>query len=125
MEDIKTNKAPQAIGPYSQAIKAHGFVFVSGQIGLDPKTNEFVKGGVEEQAEQVLKNIGEILKAAGADYRDVVKCEIFLTNISDFVKINELYGKYFFSTPKPARQTVEVSNLPKGALIEISCIASI
>lgn len=125
MEDIKTDKAPKAVGLYSQAIKAHGLIFVSGQIGLNPETNEFVSEEVEEQTEQILKNIGEILKAAGAGYSDVVKCEIFLTKISDFAKVNDIYGKYFSSNPKPARQTVEVSNLPKGALIEISCIASI
>lgn len=125
MEEVKSENVPTAAGPYSQAVKAGGFVFCSGQIGLDPKTNQFVEGGVEEQTEQVLKNLAEVLKAAGAEFKNVVRCDIFLTDINDFVKVNEIYAKYFSTDPRPARQTVEVSNLPKGAKVEISCIAQI
>ncbi|MBI2022317.1 RidA family protein [Candidatus Daviesbacteria bacterium] len=125
MKEIQSDKVPNAVGPYSQAVKVNGFVFCSGQIGLNPETNQFAGESVEEQTEQILKNLRELLKAASATFADVVRCDIFLTNISDFAKVNEIYSKFFPLDPKPARQTVEVSNLPKGALIEISCIASI
>ncbi len=121
--EIKTKKAPQAVGPYAQAIKVGNLIFCSGQIALDPQTNQLVEGGIESQTKQVLNNLSQILKAAGVNLSDVVKTEIFLTKISDFQVVNEIYGTYFTNNPKPARQTVEVSNLPKGALIEISCIA--
>lgn len=124
MEEIKSDKVPAVVGPYSQAVKVKNLIFCSGQIGLDPNTNQLVEG-VEAQTEQVLKNLREVLKATGADYMDVLRCDIFLTDINNFAKVNDIYGKYFSNDPKPARQTVEVSNLPKGALIEISCIASI
>ncbi len=123
LQDINTNKAPKAVGPYSQAIRADRFIFCSGQIGLDPKTNILVKGGIEKETEQVLKNLSKVLKATGLNFKNVVRCDIFIKNMGDFAKVNEIYEKYFSSNPKPARQTVEVSNLPKNALIEISCIA--
>lgn len=120
---VATKEAPQAIGPYSQAIKAGGFVFVSGQIPLVPATGEMVQGGIEVQTEQVLKNLAAILKAAGSSLDAVVKTTVYITNIADFAKVNEVYAK-FFVKDCPARVCVEVSNLPKGALIEIDVIAA-
>ena len=120
---VATKEAPQAIGPYSQAIKAGGFVFVSGQIPLVPATGEMVQGGIEMQTEQVLKNLAAILKAAGSSLDAVVKTTVYITNIADFAKVNEVYAK-FFVKDCPARVCVEVSNLPKGALIEIDVIAA-
>lgn len=120
---VATKEAPQAIGPYSQAIKAGGFVFVSGQIPLVPATGEMVQGGIEVQTEQVLKNLAAILKAAGSSLDAVVKTTVYITNIADFAKVNEVYAK-FFVKDCPARVCVEVSNLPKSALIEIDVIAA-
>lgn len=120
---VATKEAPQAIGPYSQAIKAGGFVFVSGQIPLVPATGEMVQGGIEMQTEQVLKNLAAILKAAGTSLDAVVKTTVYITNIADFAKVNEVYAK-FFVKDCPARVCVEVSNLPKGAMIEIDVIAA-
>lgn len=120
---VATKEAPQAIGPYSQAIKAGGFVFVSGQIPLVPATGEMVQGGIEMQTEQVLKNLAAILKAAGSSLDAVVKTTVYITNIADFAKVNEVYAK-FFVKDCPARVCVEVSNLPKGAMIEIDVIAA-
>lgn len=120
---VATKEAPQAIGPYSQAIKAGGFVFVSGQIPLVPATGEMVQGGIEVQTEQVLKNLAAILKAAGSSLDAVVKTTVYITNIADFAKVNEVYAE-FFVKDCPARVCVEVSNLPKGALIEIDVIAA-
>lgn len=120
---VATKEAPQAIGPYSQAIKTGGFVFVSGQIPLVPATGEMVQGGIEVQTEQVLKNLAAILKAAGSSLDAVVKTTVYITNIADFAKVNEVYAK-FFVKDCPARVCVEVSNLPKGALIEIDVIAA-
>ncbi len=120
---VATKEAPQAIGPYSQAIKAGGFVFVSGQIPLVPATGEMVQGGIEVQTEQVLKNLAAILKAEGSSLDAVVKTTVYITNIADFAKVNEVYAK-FFVKDCPARVCVEVSNLPKGALIEIDVIAA-
>lgn len=126
MRQIETTKAPQAVGPYSQGIIANDFIFVSGQIAINPETNEFNPNlPIDEQTKQVLANLKEILNKAGLNLKDVVKTEIFLKNISDFKIVNEIYAEYFNIDPKPARQTVEVSNLPLGALIEISCIAHI
>lgn len=122
MKEITTNKAPKAVGPYSQAINAGSFVFCSGQIGLDPQSGNLVEG-IENQTKQVLENLSAVLAAEGLSLKDVVKSDIFITSIIDFTVVNEIYGRYFSSDPKPARTTVEVSNLPKGALIEISCIA--
>lgn len=121
--EIKTNKAPIAVGPYSQAVAVGDFLFCSGQIGINPKTNEIVEGGVEFETEQVLKNLTAVLKEAGADLSQVVRCDIFIKDMRDYGTVNTIYGIYFSSNPKPARQTVEVSKLPKDALVEISCIA--
>jgi len=121
-EIIKSDKAPAPIGPYSQAIRANGFVFVSGQIPLDPVTGNIVQGGVAEQVHQVLKNLRAVLEAAGSGLQKVVKTTIFLTNLDDFQKINQVYGEYF-GEAKPARSTVQVSRLPREALIEIEAVA--
>ena len=119
---INTDKAPQAIGPYSQAIKANGFIFVSGQIPLDYKTGEFVEGKIAEQTKQCLENLKEILAQAGVDFSAVVKTGVFLADMNDFAAVNEVYAQYF-SKECPARACVEVSKLPKGALVEIELIA--
>ncbi len=121
MNKIDTSNAPKAIGPYSQAISSNGFLFVSGQIPIDPKTNQVVEGGIIEQANQSFKNIGEILKAAGLDYSNVIKTTVFVKDLNDFATVNEIYSKYFISNP--ARSCVEVSKLPKGVLIETEAIA--
>ncbi|KAK3199685.1 hypothetical protein Dsin_023100 [Dipteronia sinensis] len=123
-EVVATDKAPAALGPYSQAIKANNLVFVSGVLGLIPETGKFVSDNVEEQTEQVLKNIGEILKASGADYSSVVKTTIMLADLKDFKKVNEIYAKYF-PAPAPARSTYQVAALPLDARIEIECIAAL
>ncbi|KAL8215734.1 hypothetical protein R6Q57_022571 [Mikania cordata] len=121
-EAVKTDKAPAALGPYSQAIKASNTVYVSGVLGLIPETGKFVSDSVEEQTEQVLKNMGEILKASGASYSSVVKTTIMLADLKDFKKVNEIYAKYF-PAPAPARSTYQVAALPLDAKIEIECIA--
>lgn len=121
---INTPDAPAAIGPYSQAIVYDGLVYCSGQIPLDPKTGEFVGTTVDVQAEQVMKNLDAILKAAGSDFSKVIKCSIFLADMADFATVNGIYARYFQSEP-PARETVAVKTLPKNALVEISCIAAI
>lgn len=119
---ISTENAPGAIGPYSQAIKAGGMVFCSGQIPIDPATGEFVSEIVSEQTEQVLKNLSEVLKAAGSSLDNVVKTTVFLADMGDFAEMNEVYGRYF-SENKPARATVQAARLPKDARVEIDCIA--
>ena len=119
---IATTAAPGAIGPYSQAIEANGFVFVSGQIPLDPATGAFVPGGVEEQAEQSLRNLKAVLAGAGCTLGDVVKTTVFLADINDFAAINAIYADYFKVEP-PARSCVEVAALPKGGLFEIEAVA--
>ena len=121
MQTIKTNNAPAAIGPYSQAILANGFLYTSGQIPLNPKTGAFEGEAIEVQAEQAIKNLGEILKTAGTDFSKVVKTTCFLAHISDFAAFNSVYEKYFVS--KPARSCFEVAALPKGALVEIEAVA--
>jgi 2-iminobutanoate/2-iminopropanoate deaminase len=121
-EVISTPDAPKAIGPYSQAIKAGGFVFTAGQVGFDPATGQVVPGGVSAQTERVIKNLAAILKAAGTGFEKVVRCTVFLKNMSDFTAMNEVYGRYFTSAP-PARSTVEVARLPKDVLVEIDVIA--
>ncbi|KAL9441589.1 hypothetical protein AB3S75_020146 [Citrus x aurantiifolia] len=123
-EAVVTNKAPAALGPYSQAIKANNLVFVSGVLGLVPETGKFVSDTIEDQTEQVLKNIGEILKASGADYSSVVKTTILLADLKDFKTVNEIYAKYFPS-PAPARATYQVAALPLDARVEIECIAAL
>lgn len=119
---IATTAAPGAIGPYSQAIEANGFVFASGQIPLDPAIGAFVPGGVEAQAEQALKNLTAILAAAGCTLADVVKTTVFLTDMGDFAAVNGVYAK-FFTAECPARSAVQVGALPKGALVEVEAIA--
>jgi 2-iminobutanoate/2-iminopropanoate deaminase len=119
---IKTADAPEAIGPYSQAVKAGDFVFVSGQIPLDPKTGKVLDSDIKSQAKRVLDNAQAILKASGCDFSAVVKTTVYLKNMSDFAVVNEVYGGYFPADP-PARATVEVSRLPKEVLLEMDFIA--
>lgn len=122
MKMIQTDKAPAAIGPYSQAVAAdNGVVYFSGQIGLDPETGE-LKDGLEEQTKQIFRNIEGVLEAAEIAKTNVVKTTVYVTNIGDFLKVNDLYAQ-FFGDHKPARSTVEVSSLPKGAIIEIELLA--
>ena len=123
MKKVATNKAPSAIGPYSQAIICGNMVFTSGQIGIDPKTGNLEGKDIKEQTEQVMKNLGEVLKEAGSSYEKTVKTVCFLADINDFAAFNEIYGKYF--TEKPARSCVAVKSLPKGALVEVEAIAEI
>jgi 2-iminobutanoate/2-iminopropanoate deaminase len=119
---IQTNRAPQAIGPYSQAVRAGNLVFASGQIPLDPATKEFVAGGIAEQTEQVLKNLKAVFAAAGVAMDQIVKTTVFLADMNDFTAMNEVYGKYFAENP-PARATVQAARLPKDAKVEIEAIA--
>ena len=121
-ERIQTDNAPAAIGPYSQAIKAGGFVFVSGQIPIDPQTGQFVPGGIAEQTERVLKNLAAVLEAAGSSLERVVKTTVFLADMKEFPGMNEVYAT-FFSGPPPARATVAVAGLPRDARVEIEAVA--
>ncbi|XP_057441171.1 reactive Intermediate Deaminase A, chloroplastic-like [Lotus japonicus] len=123
-EAVHTERAPAALGPYSQANKVNNLLFVSGVLGLVPETGKFISDNVEEQTEQLLKNMGEILKAGGASYSSVVKTTIMLADLKDFKKVNEIYAKYFPS-PFPARSTYQVAALPLDAKIEIECIATL
>ncbi len=123
MEYVSTNNAPNAIGPYSQAVKANGFLFTSGQIAINPETNAVEAVTVEEQTEQVCKNLKAVVEAAGSDMTKVVKTVCFLADINDFAKFNEVYGRYFVS--KPARSCVAVKDLPKGVLCEVELIAEL
>ncbi len=122
MKIIKTDGAPAPIGPYSQAMESNGLIFTSGQIAIDPATNQLIEGGVEAQAERVFENLKAVLQAAGSDLEHVVKTTIYLKNMDDFVRVNEIYARYF-GKALPARSTVEVSRLPKDVLIEVDCIA--
>ena len=122
MQPIHTDKAPKAIGPYSQAVVANNLIFCSGQIPTDPTTGEFVNGGIKEQTAQVLKNLAEVLRATGSGFSSVASVSVFLRDMNDFKDMNEVYAEKF-GEHKPARATVAVAGLPKGALIEISCIA--
>ena len=119
---IATRKAPEAIGPYSQAVAADPWVFLSGQIGLYPATGALAAGGVREQADQALKNLGAVLEAAGVGFEHVVKTTVYLLDLSKFSEMNEVYGRYF-GAPAPARATVQVSGLPRGALVQIEAVA--
>lgn len=119
---VKTEDAPQAIGPYSQAVVAGGFVFTSGQIPTDPATGQFVAGGIAEQTEQVLRNVSKVLEAAGTGLGRVVRTTVFLADMNDFAAMNEVYGKFFGDDP-PARSTVEAARLPRDARVEIDVIA--
>jgi len=121
-EIVSTKHAPQAIGPYSQAIKTNGFIFTSGQIAIDPVTQQVIAGDVAAQTDRVLRNLSEILEAAGSGLGKVVRATVFLKNMDNFAAMNAVYGKYFSSVP-PARSTVEVARLPKDVLVEIDVIA--
>lgn len=120
---IRTEKAAQPVGPYNQAVKVNNMLYVSGQIPLDPATGELVKGDVQQQTRMVMENLKAILAAAGMDFSHVIKCSIFITDMHDFPKINEVYATYFEQDP-PARETVQVGALPKFVDVEISCIAA-
>lgn len=119
---ITTDQAPAPVGPYNQAIIHENMVFVSGQIPLDPQTGQMAAEDLDGQTHQVMKNLGAVLKAAGADYDNVLKCTIYLSDMNDFARMNELYGSYFGDEP-PTREAVAVKTLPKNALVEVSCIA--
>lgn len=119
---VSTPTAPAAIGPYSQAIRAGNLLFLSGQIPLDPATGNLVEGGIEAQTRQVFQNIGEILKAGGASFDQVLSATVYLADMNDFAKVNEIYATYF-SSPAPARATVQVARLPKDCRVEIQVIA--
>lgn len=119
---VSTPNAPKAIGPYSQAIKANGFVFISGQVAFDPATGNLVSGGIEQQTEQVLKNLSAILQASGSSWEKVVKTTVFLKDMSQFGQMNEVYGKFCKGAP-PARSTVEAARLPRDVAVEIDVIA--
>lgn len=123
-EVVITDRGPKPIGPYSQAVKSGGFIFVSGQVALDAKTGEFMGGDIRQQTERTLNNIKAILEAAGANLHHVVKTTVFLKDLAEFTAMNEVYGRYFSSAP-PARSTVQVARLPKDALVEIEVIAAI
>jgi len=119
---ISTDKAPSAIGPYSQGIATNGFIFTAGQIPLDPVTGKIVEGGIVEQTDRVMQNLEEVLRAAGATWNDVVKTTVYLHDLSHFPTVNEVYGKWL-GDARPARSTVQVTALPRGALVEIDAIA--
>ncbi len=121
---VLTDRGPKPIGPYSQAVKSTGFLFASGQVALDPRTNEFFGGDIRQQTQLVLENIKAILEAAGSNLNHVVKTTVFLKDMNEFAAMNEVYGKFFTLAP-PARSTVEVARLPKDALVEIEVIASL
>jgi 2-iminobutanoate/2-iminopropanoate deaminase len=123
-EAVSTSKAPAAIGPYSQAIKAGTLLFLSGQIPLDPATGQIVSGGIEAQTRQVFANIGAILQAAGTSFDAVVSATVYVADMNDFARVNEIYATYF-TAPAPARATVQVARLPKDALVEIQVTASL
>ena len=121
-EVVQTDNAPKAIGPYEQAIKASGFIYTAGQIPIDPKTGNFVEGGITAQTRQVLENLKAVLEAGGSSLDRVVKATVFLKNMADFAAMNEVYAQYLGSA-KPARSTVAVAELPRGALVEIDLVA--
>jgi len=121
---VRTENAPAAIGPYSQGVVSGGFLFCSGQIPLDPATGKMVEGGIEEQTERVLRNLASVLESGGGSLRSVVKTTVYLVDLSDFLAMNGVYGRFFTENP-PARATVQVSKLPAGALVEIDAVASV
>jgi 2-iminobutanoate/2-iminopropanoate deaminase len=123
-QTVLTERGPKPIGPYSQAVRANGFLYVSGQVALDPKTGEMVTGEVRQQTERVLENVKGIVEAAGSNLNHVVKTTVFLKDMSDFATMNEVYSRYFTIAP-PARSTVQVARLPKDALVEIEVIATL
>jgi len=122
LKTINTDKAPSAIGPYSQGIITNGFIFTAGQIPLDPKAGKIVEGGIVEQTDRVMENLQEVLRAAGATWSDVVKTTVYLNDLANFPTVNEVYGKWL-GDARPARSTVQVTALPRGALVEIDAIA--
>ena len=125
MKDIVlTDRGPKPIGPYSQAVKSNGLLFVSGQVAIDPRSNEFVPGDIRQQTERTLENLKGILEASGANLHHVVKTTVFLKDMNDFAAMNEVYGRFFTAAP-PARSTVQVARLPTDALVEIEVIASL
>jgi len=119
---VKTEKAPKAVGPYVQAVKAHGFLFTAGQIGLDPATGKLVEGGIEAQTRRVLENLKAVVEAAGSSFKQAVKTTVYLTDLSHFQVMNQIYATYF-EGQSPARSTVGVAQLPLGALVEIELVA--
>ena len=123
-EPVKTTNAPAALGPYSQAIKAGGFVYVSGQVPIDPATGEFVAGGIAEQTDRVLKNVAAVLEAAGSSLNQVVKTTVFLADMNEFAAMNEVYAKFFTEAP-PARATVQAARLPRDTRVEIEAVGLI
>ena len=124
LQSIETKSAPQPVGPYSQAVQVENWLYCSGQVALDPVTSKMVgNGNIEEETIQVLKNLISVVEAAGGKSSNVIRTTIYLTDLNDFAKVNEIYAETFSSAPSPARACVEVSNLPKGGKIEIDCIA--
>lgn len=123
IERIQTEHAPAAIGAYSQAIRVNGFVYTAGQVALDPRTGTLILGGVNEQARRVLENMSAILEAAGSSLDHVVKTTVFLTDMSNFAAMNEVYKQFFSSDTPPARSTIQVAGLPLGAMVEMECVA--
>ncbi len=119
---IKTSLAPAAIGPYSQGVLAGDTLYVSGQIAIDPETGSLVTGTIEEEAERVLENVGAVLQGASMTFENVVQCTVYLTDVNDYATVNEVYARYFSEAP-PAREAVPITGLPRGARLEISCIA--
>ncbi|HEX5726939.1 MAG TPA: RidA family protein [Longimicrobiaceae bacterium] len=122
LQTVATDQAPAAIGPYSQAVVAHGFVFTAGQVGFDPATMQLVAGGIAEQTEQVMRNLQAVLRAAGAELSTVAKTTVFLRDMDDFAAMNEVYGRWF-GEHKPARSTVQAARLPRDAAVEIEAVA--
>jgi 2-iminobutanoate/2-iminopropanoate deaminase len=122
---VHSENAPAAIGPYSQAIIVNGLVFTAGQVAINPATHKLIEGGIEDQTRQVLENVKAVLEAAGSSLASVVKTTVFLTYMGNFAAMNVIYGQYFNSEPPPARSTVQVADLPLGAMIEIECIAAL
>ena len=120
---INTNKAPLPVGPYNQAVMIKNTLYISGQVALNPTNNELIQGSIDEESHQIMKNIESILKEAGLDFKNVVRSKIYLTNMSNFSKVNEVYGSYFEKGHEPARTTIEVSGLPLGVDVEIDMIA--
>jgi len=123
VKKIETNKAPGAVGPYSQGTQIGGFIFVSGQLPVNPKTGQKVEEDIKVQTDRVIENIKAVLEAAGSDLSQVVRCDVFLKDMNDFKDMNEVYASKFVAEPKPARQAVQVGRLPIDAMVEISCIA--
>lgn len=122
---IRTDRAPAAVGPYAQAVRCEGWLYCSGQIPLDPTTGQLVAGDITVQTDRVLRNLCAVLQAGGCDVADVVKCTVFLADLADFAAMNETYAAVFGTTAPPARATVQVAALPKGARVEIDCVARI